>query len=86
MRFAMSSEPVAPWRAFLEDLDSLLAEAVQLHCIGGFAVVAACGFPRSTNDLDYFSVQPYDCAARIETTAGRGSSLAQKHKMYMCSG
>jgi hypothetical protein len=83
MRFAMSPEPVAPWKAFLEDLDSLLAEAVQLHCIGGFAVVAAYGLLRSTNDLDYFSIQPYDCAAQIETTAGRGSSLAQKHKMYV---
>ena len=83
MRFAMSPEPVPPWKAFLEDLDSRLAEAVRLHCIGGFAVVAAYGLPRSTNDLDYFSIEPYDCAAELEATAGRGSLLARKHKMYV---
>ena len=46
------------WTAFLEELDSLLDEPVQFRCIGGFAVVAKYGFPRGTNDLDYFSLVP----------------------------
>lgn len=47
----MSSEPPPQWAAFLKELDSLLDEPVELHCIGGFAAVAAYGLPRSTNDL-----------------------------------
>ena len=62
----MSPEPISPWKEFLEELDSLLTELVKLDCIGGFAVVAAYGLPRSTNDLDYFSIEPYDCAAELE--------------------
>jgi hypothetical protein len=79
----MSPELVSPWKEFLEELDSLLTEPVKLDCIGGFAVVAAYGLPRSTNDLDYFSIEPYDCAAQLETVAGQGSALARKHKFYL---
>lgn len=79
----MSPKPVSPWKEFLEELDSLLTEPVKLHCIGGFAVVAACGLPRSTNDLDYFSIEPYDCAVELETLAGQGSALARKHKLHL---
>ena len=79
----MSPEPVSPWKEFLEDLDSLLTEPVKLNCIGGFAVVAAYGLPRSTNDLDYFSIEPYACAAELETIAGQGSALARKRKLHL---
>lgn len=78
----MLREPASPWKGFLEQLDSLLTEPVKLHCIGGFAV-AAYGLPRSTNDLDYFSIEPYNCAAELETLAGQGSALARKHKLHL---
>ncbi len=74
---------ISPWRAFLTELDLLLSERVQLHCIGGFALVAAYGLPRSTNDLDYFSLEPFNQAQNLEGLAGRGSVLAKKHKLYV---
>jgi len=38
----MSEKPdlPVPWGDFLGELDALLDEPIQLHCIGGFAVVA----------------------------------------------
>lgn len=79
----MSPEIPSPWKQFLEELDSLLSERIELHGIGGFAVVAACGLRRSTNDLDYFSLEPCNRAADLERLAGQGSPLARKHKVYV---
>jgi hypothetical protein len=78
----MSPELGSPWKEFLEELDSLLTEPVRLHCIGGFAAVAAYSLPRSTNDLDYFSIEPHDCGDRLQTIAGQGAPLARKHKLH----
>ena len=83
MRFVMSPDLVPPWKEFLEELDSLLNEPFELHCIGGFAVVAAYGLPRSTNDLDYFSLVPYNRVSDLERMAGEGSALARKHKVHV---
>jgi hypothetical protein len=77
----MSSEPQPEWAAFLEELDSLLDEPVELHCIGGFAAVAAYGLPRSTNDLDYYSITPSNRVSDLENIAGEGSALARKHRV-----
>ena len=74
----MSSEP-PEWAAFLKELDSLLDERIELHCIGGFAVVAAYGLPRSTNDLDYCSITPSNRVGSLQDLAGEGSALARKH-------
>ena len=79
----MSPELCSPWKEFLEELDSLLSEPIDLHCIGGFAIVAAYGLPRSTNDLDYFSLEPRNQAAELEKLAGQGSALARKHKVFV---
>lgn len=54
----MSPSLPPPWREFLAELDDVFDEPLQFHCIGGFAVVAAYGLPRSTNDLDYFTLIP----------------------------
>jgi Nucleotidyltransferase of unknown function (DUF6036) len=78
----MPANPVSPWKEFLDKLDSLLREPIKLHCIGGFAVVAAYGLPRSTNDLDYFSLEPYNRARDLLGLAGEGSPLARKHKVH----
>lgn len=72
-----------PWREFLAELDSLLDESLEFHCIGGFAAVAAYGLPRSTNDLDYFTMVPSDRTGKLERLAGEGSRLARKHKVHM---
>jgi hypothetical protein len=73
----------SPWKEFLADLDSMLPERLELHCLGGFAVVAAYGLPRSTNDLDYFSLIPRSRARDLEEIAGEGSPLARKHKVHV---
>jgi len=73
----------SPWKEFLDELDSQLQEPIELHCIGGFAVVAAYGLPRSTNDLDYFSLEPCNLVAELEQLAGEGSALARKYKVHV---
>jgi Nucleotidyltransferase of unknown function (DUF6036) len=77
----MSLEPPPEWAAFLKEVDSLLDEPVELHCIGGFAAVAAYGLPRSTNDLDYYSITPSNRVLDLEDLAGEGSALARKHRV-----
>jgi|SRR6266849_5719091 len=72
-----------PWTDFLDELDSLLDEPVQFHCIGGFAVVAAYRLPRGTNDLDYYSLVPANRARDLQEIAGEGSPLARKHKVHL---
>ena len=74
----MSPNLPSPWKEFLEKLDGLLPEPIELHCIGGFAVVAAYGLPRSTNDLDYFSLEPCNLGHTLHEIAGEGSALAHK--------
>lgn len=79
----MPSELPPRWRAFLEELDGLLGEPIELHCIGGFAVVAAYGLPRSTNDLDYYAITPRNREADLQKIAGERSRLARKHQVYI---
>jgi hypothetical protein len=79
----MSHELQEPWKYFLGELDGLLKEPIELHCIGGFAVVAAYHLPRSTNDLDYFTLTPADRGDELERLAGQGSRLAHKYKVYV---
>jgi hypothetical protein len=39
----MLTDIPAPWKGFLEKLDTLLEEPVRLDCIGGFAVATSLG-------------------------------------------
>jgi Nucleotidyltransferase of unknown function (DUF6036) len=79
----MSLDLPQPWAAFLRELDGLLDEPSEFHCIDGFAVVVAYGLPRSTNDLDYVSLIPCNRIPDIQRLAGEGSPLARKHKVYV---
>jgi hypothetical protein len=79
----MSPDLQAPWKQFLEELDSRLDEPFELHCIGGFAVVAAYGLPRSTNDLDYVTLVPYNRLPELENLAGEGSDIARKYGVHV---
>jgi Nucleotidyltransferase of unknown function (DUF6036) len=72
-----------PWSGFLEELDDLLDEPFEFHCIGGFAVVVEYGLPRGTNDLDYFTLVPANRITELEKLAGEGSDLARKHKVHV---
>ncbi|MGB7025062.1 MAG: DUF6036 family nucleotidyltransferase [Candidatus Acidiferrales bacterium] len=79
----MSPDLLSPWAGCLQELDGLLDAPIELHCIGGFAVVAAYGLPRSTNDLDYISLVSRNVAPDLERIAGEGSALAKKHKVHV---
>jgi Nucleotidyltransferase of unknown function (DUF6036) len=73
----------SPWAEFLEELNGLLDEPFELHCIGGFAVVVGYGLPRATNDLDYRSLVPRNRVHDLQGLAGPGSSLARKHRVHL---
>jgi hypothetical protein len=75
--------PAEPWRSFLSDLDSLLDESADLHCIGGFAISQYFGFARETADLDVLSVAPQSMRAAIAAAAGKGSALQRKHRVFI---
>ena len=74
-----------PWPRFLQEVDSLLNQDVNLHCIGGFVLVALYGAPIATADLDYISVRPCEAAKQIEEIAGQESQLAGKYKVFIHS-
>jgi len=71
----------SPWKEFLEELDALLTEPVELHCIGGFVVCYFYGLPRTTGDLDYYTAIPADL--NLTDVAGEGSDLAKRHKVWL---
>ena len=72
----------SPWREFLQELDALLDTPVGVHCIGGFVFSVYYGVPRTTADVDYYSVEPAYCTKDIQSLAGQGSKLHKKHKIY----
>jgi len=45
----------SPWREFLAELDGMLHESLELHCIGGFVFTYFYGLPRTTGDIDYYT-------------------------------
>lgn len=79
----MSPDPtkVLPlhWNAFLSEVDELLDNSVELHCLGGFVLAALYGLRRPTGDVDYIAAIPSDTVTDLEQTAGRGSALNKKH-------
>lgn len=67
----------SPWKEFLAEIDAMLSEPLELHCIGGFVLTLFYGFPRSTGDLDYYTAVPANF--NLIEVAGEGSPL---HKKY----
>lgn len=75
--------PSEPWSPFLNDLDAILNEKTDLHCMGGFALVQAYGLDRATADIDVLSVAPLSSGARLLQLAGKESLLRNKHGIYL---
>ncbi|HUY15005.1 MAG TPA: DUF6036 family nucleotidyltransferase [Terriglobia bacterium] len=73
----------SPWAEFLEELDALLPEQVELHCVGGFVVSLFYGLPRPTADIDYVSVLPDERVNELQAMAGQDSALARKYKIHV---
>jgi hypothetical protein len=72
-----------PWRSFLEDIDRATNAALALHCIGGFAVSLFYGLSRPTGDIDVVDVTPAEAGPWLAATAGQGSKLHRRHKVYL---
>jgi hypothetical protein len=69
------------WKEFLSELDSMLPEPLDLHCIGGFVICYFYGLPRPTGDIDYYSAVPTNL--NLIEMAGEGSALSKKYKIQL---
>ena len=79
----MSHDLQSPWREFLSEVDGQLAEAVALHCHGGFVAALHYGMPRTTADLDYLAIAPSNAQGLIEKLGAQASLLARKYGVYL---
>jgi Nucleotidyltransferase of unknown function (DUF6036) len=71
----------SPWKEFLLEIDSMLTEPLELHCIGGFVICYFYGLPRVTGDIDYYSAVPANL--NLIEMAGEGSALAKKYEIRL---
>ena len=71
------------WRRFLMDVDRALPVRVQLHCLDGFVLAVQHRHSRTTSDVDYIEVAPYDANETLQGIAGPASPLAWKHRLYL---
>jgi len=74
---------VEPWASFLSEVDTMLDERVQIHCLGGFVVTVLHRVPRATRDIDYVEVIPREFGSRLEEIAGMESALAKRYGLYL---
>jgi Nucleotidyltransferase of unknown function (DUF6036) len=74
-----------PWGRFLRALDSLLTEAIDLHCLGGFAVTMQYGLSRTTADIDVLAATPAGRLSELQHLAGEGSDLHRRFGVYLQS-
>jgi hypothetical protein len=72
-----------PGAAFLNDLDSQLTQATEIHCFGGFVVSELYGFDRPTADVDILETTNGTDPATLARLAGQGSELHRRHKIYL---
>lgn len=72
-----------PWRSFLADIDVASPSAIEMHCIGGFAVTLYYALSRPTGDIDVWHVIPGSATAWLASTAGPGSALHKQHGVYL---
>jgi len=72
-----------PWRGFLRELDAALPHVVSLHCLGGFVLTVCYAMPRATADIGVLTVVPGADTATLVRSAGKGSPLHTKHRVYL---
>ena len=72
----------ARWNTFLSEVDGLLRNSVELHCLGGSVLAALYRLPRPTGDVDYIAAIPANTVTDLDSIAGQGSALARKHGLY----
>lgn len=71
-----------PWLSFLRDVDRVLIEPVEVHCLGGFVLSVLWGLPRPTGDVDFIEARPRPAGEDLLRIAGEGSALATKHRLH----
>lgn len=79
----MSVSVPDPWNSFIRDLDRMLSEPADFHCIGGFVVTNFYGFSRETRDLDVLEIRSSGNVKRLFEHAREGSELHNKHHVYL---
>lgn len=72
-----------PWDQFLSELDKLLSRRGELHCLGGFVLMALYGLPRPTGDIDYIAALPREEVETVQAIAGPESKLARKYRVHV---
>lgn len=72
-----------PWGRFLETLDGLLVEPVDLHCLGGFAMTMQYGLSRTTADIDVLTAVPAGRLRDLQRLAGEGSDIHRRFGVYL---
>lgn len=75
--------PPEPWHSFMNELDALASDVVDLQCLGGFVVTLMYGLKRPTADLDVISIAPIEQRKELLEQAGKGSTLHKKYKLYL---
>jgi hypothetical protein len=66
----------SPWHEFLVEIDGLLTQPLELHCIGGFVHAYFHVLPRTTGDIDYYAAVPANLS--LDRMVGRNSPLGEK--------
>lgn len=72
-----------PWLSFLKEIDESLDTEISFHCFGGFAITMLFGLPRETSDVDVVGAIVRDRQNELQAIAGKGSSLHNRHKVYL---
>ncbi len=72
-----------PWNSFFADIDNVLSESIELHCLGGFALTTLYGLERPTADVDVLPIGSRPVTQQLIELAGEGSPLHKRHKMHL---
>ncbi len=72
-----------PWRSFLHEIDHQVSGQTELHCLGGFVLAEHYGLLRPTADVDIIEARGSTDLRTLQTIGGKGSTLAQRHKVYL---
>ena len=72
-----------PWKSFFSEIDAVLSEEVELHCLGGFVMTVLYGMERPTSDVDVLPIGSNSAFESLIDLAGEGSKLHKKYKVYL---
>jgi hypothetical protein len=71
-----------PWLSFLCDVDKVLTQPVEIHCLGGFVMSVLWDLPRPTGDVDFIDITPPGAVHDLLAIAGENSELARQYHLH----